>query len=399
VAPPAPLSSVAVPTQSHGFGAPGWSARGTTRYTYDALSRLTEAATTGSTSFTWSYMYDNASNRIRRTKGSDVVSYAYNDANELCWKHASAITSPSRSDTRSGRTTYSYDANGDLTSSSDGLAATYNVAKQKTDYKPNTAGSTTTFEYAGQGQKERTKKNSGLYLDSVLGVSAEKPGSNYRGYVRDNSGALVGTRNPEGSPVAKKRYYYLRDALGSVVAVTNDQGTVVRRHVYGDPYGEDVSNDEIVTGALSNSYRFAGEYLDTETSLYKIGERYYDPALARWTQKDPMMQAFSPRETNGYSYVGGDPVNVIDPSGTRIIYHECASLSWEPCMEYVPDAPSCYAILATYWLDYTTCTDFETDVPTPGLPQPDIGYPQHPVPVERSLPRLSPPFRLPLPFP
>ncbi len=34
-----------------------------TRYTYDALSRLELAATTGSTSYTWTYQYDNASNR------------------------------------------------------------------------------------------------------------------------------------------------------------------------------------------------------------------------------------------------------------------------------------------------------------------------------------------------
>ena len=148
-----------------------------------------------------------------------------------------------------------------------------------------------------------------------LGVLAEKPGADYRGYVRDNKGALVGTRVPEGVPVVRKRYYYLRDALGSVVAVTNDQGTVVRRHIYGDPYAEDVSNDTIVTGAPSNPYRFTGEYLDTETSLYKLGERYYDPALARWTQKDPMMQALSPREVNGYSYVGGDPRQHDRPEG------------------------------------------------------------------------------------
>jgi RHS repeat-associated protein len=139
-------------------------------------------------------------------------------------------------------------------------------------------------------------------------------------------------RNPEGSPVVKKRYYYLRDALGSVVAVTNDQGAVVRRHVYSDPYGEDVSNDTIVTGAPSNPWRFAGEYFDSETDLYKIGERYLDPALARWTQKDPMMQAFSPREANGYAYAGDDPVNITDPKGT--------CFGWDACESAVDDVDS-----------------------------------------------------------
>ena len=108
--------------------------------------------------------------------------------------------------------------------------------------------------------------------------------------------------------------------------MTNDAGTVVRRHVYGDPYGEDVSHDTVVSGAPSNPYRFAGEYFDSETNLYKIGERYYDPALARWTQKDPMMQAFSPREANSYSYVGGDPVNLRDPTGRDMGMYEPGSL-------------------------------------------------------------------------
>ncbi len=286
-----------------------------TRYTYDELSRVQQAQTTGSTSFTWTYDYDNASNRMKKTKGTAITSYRYNAANELCWRVSGNTTATCASTPPTGAVTYGWDQNGDVLSSSGGLAATYNAAKQKTAYKRGSAGANTTFEYAGQGQRERTKKNSVLYLDSVLGASAEKPGSSYRSYVRDNSGALVGMRNPEGTPVAMKRYYYLRDALGSVVAVTNDAGSVARRHVYGDPYGEVVSDDTIVSGAPSNPYRFAGAYLDTETGLYKIGERYYDPALARWTQKDPMMQVFSPREANGYAYVGGDPVNLTDPTG------------------------------------------------------------------------------------
>ncbi len=102
-------------------------------------------------------------------------------------------------------------------------------------------------------------------------MSAEKRWSSYRTYVRDETGVLVGFR--DGS--ARSRYYYLRDALGSIVAVTDAQGAVVRRHVYNDPYGEEVTNEEIVAGAPGNSYRFAGEYRDSETGLYKIGERYY----------------------------------------------------------------------------------------------------------------------------
>ncbi|MFJ1895846.1 MULTISPECIES: RHS repeat-associated core domain-containing protein [unclassified Streptomyces] len=57
-------------------------------------------------------------------------------------------------------------------------------------------------------------------------------------------------------------------------------------------------------------YRYAGAYQDP-TQLYKMGARYYDTNLGRFTQTDP-----SGQETNPYLYAAGDPVNLIDPDGT-----------------------------------------------------------------------------------
>jgi RHS repeat-associated protein len=51
------------------------------------------------------------------------------------------------------------------------------------------------------------------------------------------------------------------------------------------------------------------------SKLYKYGERFYDPALGRWTQQDPLSQPYDPGEANRYAYVGGDPINLLDPSG------------------------------------------------------------------------------------
>lgn len=47
-----------------------------------------------------------------------------------------------------------------------------------------------------------------------------------------------------------------------------------------------------------------------DQGLYKMGARYYQPELGRWTQQDP-----SGAEANVYLYVGGNPVNFVDPSG------------------------------------------------------------------------------------
>ncbi|MFE1075846.1 RHS repeat-associated core domain-containing protein [Streptomyces sp. NPDC058783] len=63
------------------------------------------------------------------------------------------------------------------------------------------------------------------------------------------------------------------------------------------------------TEAVPQPYRYAGAYADP-TGLYKVGHRYCDPALGRFTQPDP-----SGQETNPYLYADGDPVNRTDPTG------------------------------------------------------------------------------------
>ncbi|MFI6210298.1 RHS repeat-associated core domain-containing protein, partial [Streptomyces sp. NPDC051041] len=59
--------------------------------------------------------------------------------------------------------------------------------------------------------------------------------------------------------------------------------------------------------------RYSGTYLDP-TGLYKMGHRYYDPQLGRFTQPDP-----SGQETNPYLYAAGDPLNNTDPSGLSLM--------------------------------------------------------------------------------
>jgi len=44
--------------------------------------------------------------------------------------------------------------------------------------------------------------------------------------------------------------------------------------------------------------------------LYKFGERYYDPLVGRWTQKDP--------KGGGYVYANNLPNMLVDPSGLLV---------------------------------------------------------------------------------
>jgi RHS repeat-associated protein len=46
------------------------------------------------------------------------------------------------------------------------------------------------------------------------------------------------------------------------------------------------------------------------------GERRYDPTIGRFTQQDPLVSLVEPMVWNRYVYVGDNPVNYIDPTGT-----------------------------------------------------------------------------------
>jgi RHS repeat-associated protein len=119
------------------------------------------------------------------------------------------------------------------------------------------------------------------------------------GFIREPAGTL------NSMTTGGKSYYYLTDATGNVLGLADDRGK--RTHTYA--YGPTGRPRGTAAETVPQPYRYAGAYADP-TGLYKMGHRYYDPALGRFTQPDP-----SGQEKNTYLTAGGDLVNNSDPTG------------------------------------------------------------------------------------
>ena len=78
-------------------------------------------------------------------------------------------------------------------------------------------------------------------------------------------------------------YYYVYNLQGDVIALYNTSGNVVVEYTY-DSWGRILS----VTGSLANTLgainplRYRGYIYDTETGLYYLRSRYYDPEVGRF---------------------------------------------------------------------------------------------------------------------
>ena len=103
-------------------------------------------------------------------------------------------------------------------------------------------------------------------------------------------------------------FYYAQDFPGNVVGLVDATRSLVAQYKYKS-YGADNGSSP---GTVPNLFRFAARQLDSETGLYYMRARYYDPQLGRFVSEDPIGLAGG---INVYVYAGDNPVNGRDPSG------------------------------------------------------------------------------------
>ena len=113
-------------------------------------------------------------------------------------------------------------------------------------------------------------------------------------------------------------YFFRKNAFGDVTHIYDANGTLHAKYIY-DAWG----NHQVETFTDSNigninPIRYRGYYYDTETKLYYLKARYYDPETGRFISQDNVSY-LDPDHVMGlnlYLYCNNNPVMGYDPDGT-----------------------------------------------------------------------------------
>ena len=271
-------------------------------YTYDSLYRLTsETITEGEKVTTYTYAYDNVSNRILKTVNGEETVYTYNALNQLVGENDIV---------------YEYDLNGNavrMTSPDKSALYVYNAENRLIRATVQSGNNVSVEEYEYDYAGNRTAKISeGEYIKYLLDVNSELTyvlaEMNY-----DSTERCFYTRGDEliSQEREGKKSYYVYDGHGSVRALADDSGKITDTYNY-DAFGNLISS----VGSTKNDFLFCGEQFDPVTGLYYLRARYMNPSVGTFISMDVYQGSIDdPVSLHKYLYANADPVNNSDPSG------------------------------------------------------------------------------------
>jgi RHS repeat-associated protein len=290
------LSSLLVPTAHAQTPPPQY----ITTFTYDPLSRLTQAKYHDEKQYDFAYnSIDNRTSQTASLSGTtSTTNYSYDDDSKL---------------SQAGTETFTYDNNGNqitIGNSTRDAAFDFNVENRLVEHDPAT-GDTTAYLY--DGLNNRLAKTVGStttrFVNDISGklskVLAETNNSNtiQKSYVY--GAGLIS----QGQSTASSRDYILEDGEGNVRFITDETGNKLSYYAY-QPYGG------LRAGQGSDGMLYQTQQLDNESGLYYLRARQYDTTTGRFISVDPVKGYLTiPQTQNPYAYSVNNPINHGDPSG------------------------------------------------------------------------------------
>ena len=104
---------------------------------------------------------------------------------------------------------------------------------------------------------------------------------------------------------------------GDVTALLSQSGNVAVEYYY-DAFWVIIETTKMggMVSADDNPFRYSGYFYDSETELYYLNARHYDPSIARFMQEDTYRGSINgPLSLNLYTYCHNEPVLYFDPTG------------------------------------------------------------------------------------
>ena len=233
-------------------------------------------------------------------------SYTYSDSN---WKDKL---------TAYNGNTITYDQIGNPLSYRNGFTFTWQKGRQLAS----ASNGTTSVSYTYNNDGYRTAKTvNGTTTDYTLEgskVLIEKTGSDYVWYYYDAAGAPVAMATGSGPSL----YIYRKNLQGDITGIySGTTGTLLVGYVY-DAWGKvtatNVANTtESATVLARNPYLYRGYRYDSETGLYYLNSRYYDPETGRFINADGFVSTGQGiLGSNMFAYCINNPVNMVDLEGS-----------------------------------------------------------------------------------
>ena len=280
------------------------------KYTYDSLNELKEEYDYVN-KFYINYSYDGAGNLQNKYEQVLDPTYGYPTGTQHGNTYEYTDTSWKDKLTKVNGSNISYDANGNPLTYRDGMS--FEWENGRILKKINTSDKSVQMSYDSNGM--RTQKSvdgvkTNYYYDSNKNLIALVKGNDTLLFYYDSDGSAT-SFSYNGT-----MYFYVKNLQGDVIRIIDLAGTEVASYVY-DAWGniKDTKGDPTVREL--NPIRYRGYVYDTETSLYYLQSRYYDPFTGRFLNADIYCDTNTgtPLSTNMFSYCENNPVLNIDKSG------------------------------------------------------------------------------------
>lgn len=270
-------------------------------YAYDGFGRIIGETNAFFSSYNHTYSYDSSG----RLSSVDNVLLSYDARGRLI---------------SFGNTSFTYDSFGNrLTKGNDSYqwirgTLLSQVTKDNQTYQ-------FTYDYQGKRYQKTIGSLTISYYyhgDRLIGES-RNDGKEIR-YLYDETG-IVGFDYYNG--LNNNTYRYIKNPFNQIVGIVDNQAEIVAKYIY-DAWGNhkivDSLNNEITdltNPGHINPIRYKGYYFDTETGLYYLLSRYYDPSSMQFISPDDYCY-LNVNNVSGhylYAYCYNNPVNLADCDG------------------------------------------------------------------------------------